>query len=125
MNPLDCVWFLNSSLQLIPDHWTKETTRCSPSLHYPARNPSLLLRNRRVCIQTSALETQVDAYKQVRRRTLTEGIAVVDEFLGNAGGELVVDFSQTLNGGKHALSQGTALVFTCSKNIKTAHYNKL
>lgn len=71
------------------------------------------------CIQTSALETQVDTYKQVRRRTLTEGIAVVDEFLGNAGGQLVVDFSQTLNGGKHALSQGTALVFTCSKNIKT------
>lgn len=37
-------------------------------------------------------------FEQIFRQTLTEVITVVDELLGNAGGELVVDFSQTLDG---------------------------
>lgn len=55
--------------------------------------------------------------------TLTQVIAVVDELLGNAGGELVVNFSQTLDGWKHALSQSTTLVFTLKRHTKQTAKN--
>lgn len=44
--------------------------------------------------------------------TLSKGIAVVDEFLGNTSGNLMANFFKTLTGREHALGQGAALVLT-------------
>ena len=57
--------------------------------------------------------TQKCDYKKLRQ-TLSESIAVVDEFLGSTKGELVVYFFKTLIGRVHTLCQGTTLVFTCN-----------
>lgn len=58
---------------------------------------------------------------QIERHTLSEGIAVVDEFLCNTSGELMGNFFQTLTGREHTLCQGTTLVLT----YNTIQYNKI
>lgn len=64
---------------------------------------------------------------QIERHTLSEGIAVVDEFLCNTSGELMGNFFQTLTGREHTLCQGTTLVLTYNtiqytKTIKTTFF---